>query len=292
MAEFIHPLIQKIQEKRPVMTPKARTLSDRVLASPRKVVFMTIRELAEYCGVSEATVVRFTSQLDFKGYSDFQQALRDIVDTEMTLLERLDLSDLMVPGGKLFSRLVHQEIDNLKQLHESLDLSAADRVVDLMLQSPQIYVIGSRLSYTVAYYLGWSLSTVRSGIQIFKGSDDTTLDWLTIAPENTLAVILATSRYPNDLLTTAKAVRRQGKTLVSISDSAGCPVNQFAQETLIAPSRHIPFIGSPAALVCLVSFLTQQLASKLGDDLKAHQTTLEKSYVENDLFFNLYFEKS
>lgn len=275
-----------------MMTPKARLMCEKILACPRKVVFMTIRELAEYCGVSDATVVRFTSQLEFKGYSDFQQALRDIVDTEMTLLERLDLTDLMIPGGKLFSRVIYHEMDNLKQLHESLDLAAADRVVDLMQNSPQIYVIGSRLSYTFAYYLGWSLSKVRPGIQIFKGSDNTTIDWLTIAPADTLVVLLATSRYPNDLLAIARAVRRQGKTLVSLSDSSGCPVNQFARESLIAPSRYIPFIGSPAAMACLASFLTEQLAARRGEDLKAHQAGLEKAYVENDLFFNLYVEKT
>ena len=41
----------------------------------------------------------------------------------MTLQERLDLTDLMVPGGKLFSKIILEETDNLKQLHRSLDLA-------------------------------------------------------------------------------------------------------------------------------------------------------------------------
>ena len=285
MTEFLHPIMQRIQAQRAKLTPKGRTLCDRIITSPRRVVFMTIRELAEHCAVSEATIVRFVSRLGFKGYSDFQQTLRDVVDAEMTLLERLDLTNLTAPDGKLFGRLIFEEMDNLKLLHESLDLAAAERVVDLLWEKSPVYVIGSRLSYTFAYYLGWSLTKIRSEVRIFKGSDNTTMDWLTIAPARSLVVLLATSRYPNDLIKTAKAVRRLGHTLVAITDSASCPIIQFADESLIAPSRHIPFIGSPSAISCLINFLTHQLASRLGEDLKNHQTRLERCYLENDLLF-------
>ena len=237
MADFIHPVMQKIIERRSQLTPKGRALSDLIVANLRKVVFMTIRELAEYCGVSEATVVRFTSRLGFSGYNDFQQSLRDMVDVQLTLLERLDFTNLTSPDGNPFGRVVFEEIDNLRQLHESLDLAATERVVGLLHESPQIYVIGSRLSYTFAYYMGWSLSKIRPGIQILKSSDNTTLDWLTIAPRESLVVALATSRYPNDLIRSARTVRRQGKTLVVIADSASCPLVPFANEHLSAPSR-------------------------------------------------------
>ena len=71
------------------LTPKSRIIGDYVKENPRKVVFMTVAELAKACEVSEATVVRFVGQLGYDGYSDFQQSLREFVDTEMTLLDRV-----------------------------------------------------------------------------------------------------------------------------------------------------------------------------------------------------------
>jgi DNA-binding MurR/RpiR family transcriptional regulator len=41
-----------------------------------------------------------------------------------------------------------------------------DRIVVQLEESPAIYLIGSRVSYTFAYYLGWSLTKVRRGINI------------------------------------------------------------------------------------------------------------------------------
>ena len=90
------------------LTPKSRIIGDYVQANPRKVVFMTVAELAKACEVSEATVVRFVGQLGYEGYSDFQQSLREFVDTEMTLLDRVDLKDMLEIGIPFIAQLSHE----------------------------------------------------------------------------------------------------------------------------------------------------------------------------------------
>ncbi|MBW2097031.1 MAG: MurR/RpiR family transcriptional regulator, partial [Deltaproteobacteria bacterium] len=118
----MHPLMDTITRNLDVLTPKARVLGEYILSQPRKAVFMTIKELAEACEVSEATVVRFVAGIGYDRYSDFQQALRDFVDTDLTLLDRLDISDMKAPSALRFRRTISDEIDNLQQLYSSLDV--------------------------------------------------------------------------------------------------------------------------------------------------------------------------
>lgn len=283
----VHLLMKKIFEHHSSLTPKGQILGDYILKNPRKVVFMTTRELAAACQVSEATVVRFVSQLGYEGYGEFLQTLRDLVDTELTLLDRVDLSDMNGPEAERFRRVVFEEIDNLKQLYTKTDVGVINKVVDYLQKSTNIYVIGSRVSYTFAYYMGWSLTKVRQGIRILKGSDSTTIDWLTIAPPDSFVVIIANSRYPNELIKVGKLVRRLGKTLLVIADSSLCPLIQFAHMTLIAPSQHFPLIGSPTPISCLINYLVIELTSRDGKELKEHQAKLERSYRENDILFSL-----
>ncbi|MCB2145485.1 MAG: MurR/RpiR family transcriptional regulator [Deltaproteobacteria bacterium] len=283
----LHPLIEKISESIGGLTPKGRILGEYITSQPRKAVFMTTKELAEACEVSEATVVRFVSGIGYDRYSDFQQALRDFVDTELTLLDRLDIADMKAPGAVRFRRTVAEEIDNLQQLYNALDVEVMEAVVEVLDRRAPIYVIGSRLSYTLAYYMGWAMTKVRENIRIMKGSDRTTIDWLTIAPADSVVVIVATSRYPNELIRLGKLVKRLGQTLVVITDSASCPVLQFADHHLIAASKHIPYLGSPTPLSCLINYLVHELASRQGDALKDHQAKLEQSYWENDVLFNM-----
>lgn len=283
----LHPLIDRISAGLDGLTPKGRILGRYVIAEPRKAVFMTTKELAEACEVSEATVVRFVSGIGYDRYSDFQQALRDFVDTELTLLDRLDIADMQAPGAVRFRRTVAEEIDNLQRLYNTLDVETMQTVVDVLNRRVPVHVIGSRLSFSMAYYMGWAMTKVRDNIRILKGSDRTAIDWLTIAPTDSVTVIVATSRYPNELIRLGKLVRRLAHTLVVITDSTACPVLQFADHQLIAASKHIPYLGSPTPMSCLINFLVHELASRQGEALKAHQARLEQSYWENDVLFNV-----
>jgi DNA-binding MurR/RpiR family transcriptional regulator len=282
-----HPTIKGIVEQHQSLTPKARILSNYILENPRKAVFMTTKELAETCGVSEATVVRFVSQLGYEGYGAFQQALRDYVDTELTLLDRTDISGLKGPGTDRLSRVVFEEMDNLKQFYETVDMDTLNKVVDYLAADTTVYIVGSRLSYTFAYYLGWSLTKIRQDVRIVKGSDSTAIDWLTIAAPESLVIIIATTRYPNELIRLGKMVRRLGHTLLVIADSPLCPLNHFAHLSLVAPSKNIPFIGNPTTISCIINYIVLELASRDGAPLKTHQERLEQAYRENDILFNL-----
>jgi len=285
--EQSNAILESILQLRNQLTPKGKLLGDYIVGFSRKVVFMTTRELAKSCNVSESTVVRFVSRLGYGTYSQFQQVLRDYVDTESTLLERLDMTDPQAPESERFRRIIYQEMDNLKQLLKTLDMEIFDRVIIMLKNSPDIYVIGSRISYAYAYYLGWSLTRIRKNIRILKGSDTTTLDWLGMADPESVVVIMATSRYPNELIKTAKYAMRLGIKIVLITDSAKCPLIQFSHESVIAPSRYIPFTGSPMAISCLINFISFELANLVGNDVKEHQKKVEQNYLENDIFFNL-----
>ena len=282
-----HPLMKQIIHSRSSLTPKGRVLADYVLENPRKVVFMTTKELAWACAISESTVVRFVNQLGYSGYGEFLQALRDFVDTELTLLERVDISNLKAPGSQRLHKLISEEIENLKQLYETIDTETIEKVVNLLQESNSIYVIGSRLSYTLAYYTGWSLLKVRQGIQILKGSDSTTLDWLTTAPKNSFIIMLSTSRFPNELIRVAKWARRQGHSLLVITDSPLCPLLQFASLQLITQVKNIPIHGSPVTHSCLINYIVQELLSRGGEEIRQHQRKLEKMYRENDILFHM-----
>ena len=122
------------------------------------------------------------------------KALRDFVDTDLTLLDRKHLSGLKGPDADRLHRVVLEETDNLQYFYEIADMEALGAAVSAMKESEHIYVVGSRLSYTFAYYLGWSLTKIRQNVRILKVSDSTAIDWLTI-PQEKLRTVTAGAVY-------------------------------------------------------------------------------------------------
>ena len=287
MNDALHPVITDITNKLDSLTPKSQTLGNYIMQNPSKVVFMTTKALAETCEVSEATVVRFVASIGYHGYSEFQQALKDFVNTGMSLPERVNMKDIKEPGLDRLHRGILEELNNLKYMYETIDVEKMNQFVEYLNERENVFVTGSRLSYTFAYYLGWSLTKIRKGIHILKGSDSTVIDFLTNAPENSLVILTAATRYPNELIKLSKLVRRLGHTLLVLTDSSISPVIQFANLSLVVPSRSIPFIGNVSNMLCVIQYIVQELASRKGESLQKHQEQLEQVYLENDILFNL-----
>lgn len=274
-------------ELRPKLTPKSRLLADFVAQNPRRAVFMRIRDLAREVGVSVSSVVRFVNQLGFTGYGEFLQALRDQLDTGLTLMDRVELRGLGSAGEGGIKHVILEDIRELQRLYEGLDQQELKEVAEAIWQAPWVYVMGARLSYSYAHNLGWCLSRLRPGIQILAGSDQAALDWLTLAPEDSLVVMVATSRYPNVMLRAARMLRSQNRPIVALVDSRLCPLIQFAEKSLVAPSRSIPVMSCSATMASLINCLVMTIIENHGDQIRQHQEKVENFYRENDIFFNL-----
>ncbi|WP_022666687.1 MurR/RpiR family transcriptional regulator [Desulfospira joergensenii] len=266
---------------------KGKLLAEFVLASPDKAVFMTTRQLGAAVGVSEATVVRFVRQLGFESYAKFISSIRDLIDRKFTLMERERMSH-PVSGSedRELDRLINQDIADIKAMHKRVDRDQIKTISRILKDAPAVYVMGARLSFSTAHYMGWTMAKIREHVHILNGSDRTSMDQMVLAPEGTVVVIIATSRYPNELIRMGKIARRQKFSQILITDTLSCPLAPLSDQVLIAPLTTVPFLGNPASLVCLIHYLLNCLAAEMGENLKTHQEKLEQAYRENDIWFN------
>lgn len=279
-------LPDRLEQNRDSFTPKNRALAEYVMQHPREAVFMRTRELAAACQVSDATVIRFVHHLGYRGYPEFIQALRDLLDSQFTMMDRVDLISRGALGDNLYHEVISQEIENLRDLYSSLDSQSLDQVAKRLIDAPRIDIIGARLSYTYAYYLGWSLGKLRTRVRSHDGCNSWTIDHVSQMPRDGLVVMVATSRYPNVLLHLARLCHRLERELILIADSGDCPLTRYANQVLIAPFKRFPLYNSPSTLAALINCLIVGMVTKMGKDLREHQQMLERMYRENNIFSN------
>ena len=57
------------------LTGAEKKVADYVVSHEKQTQYMSISELAEECGVAEATISRFCRRMGYKGYSAFKLAV-------------------------------------------------------------------------------------------------------------------------------------------------------------------------------------------------------------------------
>lgn len=78
-------VLQLIEESYKTFSKGQRYIANYICSNYDKAVDMTAARLGKIVGVSESTVVRFATELGFKGYPQFQKAVGRACEAEIEL---------------------------------------------------------------------------------------------------------------------------------------------------------------------------------------------------------------
>ena len=197
-----------------------RRIADFVSEHYDRAVSMTAARLGQTVGVSESTVVRFAIELGYKGFPQFQKALKELVKKRLSSVQRMSLAyDKLSADENLVSAVIQDDIRNLNATIRMVDTEAFEKAVDLIDHARKIYVVGGRscgmLASFLAYYLNYILDQVH-----LVSSDSLTesLEEIYRIGEEDVVVAISFPRYSlKTQQTVAFAKNRQAK-IIAITD--------------------------------------------------------------------------
>ena len=117
-------LLLRIDEKYAKLSKGQKRLADYVRENYDKAVFLTASKLGEVVGVSESTVVRFATQLGYRGYPGFQKALEELVRTRLNSIQRMEVTYGRISQGEILTSVLHSDIEKIKLTMEAIDHEA------------------------------------------------------------------------------------------------------------------------------------------------------------------------
>ena len=123
-----------------------RKVADYVLGRHDQVQFMSITQLAEECGIAEATVSRFCRSLKLKGFNAFKI---ELAKHSVGAPSRVQSQPENSLGGRT-AEVARLAVDAVNHTVELVDQSQILRAVELFEKSPHVMCIGSGGSMILA----------------------------------------------------------------------------------------------------------------------------------------------
>ncbi|GAB6991488.1 MurR/RpiR family transcriptional regulator [Paenibacillus pini] len=148
------PLLYALAKDKDKLSHQERRIADYILLAPAEVIHMGIKDLAEHCGTSPATVTRFCKVFHLKGYPDLKVKLSaEIAHTDMQ--ERnLTASYQDIVAGNPLSKIVEaMEANHLASIRDTTSLLNMDtlaRAIQLLCSAQRIDLYGVATSSIVA----------------------------------------------------------------------------------------------------------------------------------------------
>ena len=275
--------VRRIRER--ARSPKQRAIGWYLTRHYRTAASQTAAEVAAGVRTSEATVIRFATQLGYTGYPELKQHLHRMVREDLTSLELL-ARPLRADGQQrdTMTSVVQAEMQHLQSLAERTSREDVTRLVKGLLSAQRVYVVGHRASGPLGEFLGYTLGKVHEDVVTITAGGSGADDAFRTVPTGAWLIGIAFPRYPRETLNLMAFAREEGVTVAAITDSLLSPAARHADLVLAVESDPVSFVDAHCAPQALIATLLVEYGVRARKRTEAGLRRFERLAVRHSIF--------
>ena len=252
----MNELIGRIEAKYEKMSKGQKRLAEYVKENYDKAVFLTAARLGEIVGVSESTVVRFATQLGYRGYPEFQKALEELVRNKLNSIQRMEVTYGRITQSEILETVLQSDIEKIKMTLSAIDHKAFNWAIDTLLEAKRIYVVGIRSCAPLASFMGFYLNLVCDNvITVNTNSSSEIFEQIIRIGEGDVIIGISFPRYSMRTLKALEFASNRKAKVITLTDSIHSPMNQYSSCNLIARSDMASIVDSLVAPLSVINAL-------------------------------------
>ena len=227
-------VFREIEEKFPSFSKGKQQIASYILENPNEAPFQTAAQIGKAVRISESTVVRFASDLGYKGFPDFQKSLQK----EMKSLLKKESSSMQTTDSTGFTGNFHGK-----------EISVPENAVELLARSQRLYVLGTSMgSLLIPYCIYAGEQALDMVIPLSIDSKERLFTGISsIAPGDTV-LALALGKASHTFRFALSQCRQLGAQILQLTDSSK------DEDSLTIPvsevgNRNIPDLSGSLAIL-------------------------------------------
>jgi DNA-binding MurR/RpiR family transcriptional regulator len=237
-------VLVRIRALLPSLRPAEQRVAEAVLADAVGTVELSISRLAEQCGTSVTTVMRFCRAVGFGGFPEFRLALAR--ETSREAAETAEGVHLSSDIGRtdsledLVAKITFSDARAVEDTAANLDLGALRAAIDMVSAARRIDVYGVGASAFVAQDLQQKLH--RIGLTAFVWADPhAALTSAALLDHNCVAIAISHTGTTTDTVDVLRLARSSGARAIAITNHHPSPLTEYADAVLTTAARETTF---------------------------------------------------
>lgn len=283
-------ITSKLLENIPGYSKALSRSAKYIVDHPAEFGVRTIRDSASRIGVSSNTFVRLANALGFDSFDDlrapFREALliSEIATEDEGWLHRLGQGSGLAQVQAAASANL---IGNVSKTLRDLDTETLERVVKRLFGAKQVFVVGTRASYSLAYYFHYVGRMLLPRMSLIPQLMNPAIDDLVFADEADVMIAFTVEPYSRDTIRTCEFARKRGMGLILVSDSQVSAPKLHPEELLVASTLSTHHFTSYMGMIAVVETLLATLFAHGGAEAKARVSAFEQLRDETDAYWHV-----
>lgn len=277
-------LLLDIQLSYNQFTKTEKKIADFITHNTSDALFMSITDLAEACGVADASVHRFCRTMGVKGYQEFKMKLSLSISPDSNQNGEKTEKDLQTDSlESSLENILENHISALRETKMLIKKEELEKTLSMMEKAKNIYFFG----------IGDSLLTAREArnkfLRIVKKVnciDDPHMQAMTASMlgEDDLLVIISYSGATKDNVYVAKIAKKAGAKVVGITRFIKSPLTSYTDTLLVCGSNEGPFdggsMGAKLSQLYIIDVLFQEYYRRNKEESKENNRKTSTAVVD------------
>jgi DNA-binding MurR/RpiR family transcriptional regulator len=273
-----------VKEKFTQLSAGQKKVATYLIGNLDKATYQTAYQIGREAEVSETTVIRFSYALGFEGFSKLQSRIQkqQIQQNKMSTTTR-EVINHSKEEKDTFTKVIEKEIHILGHLLNPMSVKNIWRTVDTLIEADQILIAGHGISHVAAHWFSHALGSIRGNVSLCSLTGDF-FEKFSNLTEKSVVVVFSFPRYAKETLKIAECTRKQGISLISVTDRLLSPVGRISTITLTTEENVETGMNSIASVISLLDLVIAGIYEKDKKRIQIHQQKLEKLYSNYEVF--------
>jgi DNA-binding MurR/RpiR family transcriptional regulator len=213
-------VVELIRENFEELTQTERRLANVLLENYPLSCLGSITATAEMAQVSTPTVLRMVKKIGFKGFPDFQTAVRGELEEKISSpIAKFNRWSESASNEHVLNKFADAVMDNLKQSLMQIDPSMFDEVVDILTdQNRTLHVVGGRITRALSDYFFTHMQVARTNVTSVASNSNTWPHYVLNMKKGDILVAFDVRRYEHNILNLTRLARERGVKVVLFTD--------------------------------------------------------------------------
>jgi len=280
-----YDISKRIMNAFPSFSKGQKKIANAILNDYDKVAYMTAARLGNLVGVSESTVVRFSSELGYEGYSELQRAIQELVKSNLTPNQRIAVTKSRLGKKDIIENVMESDISKIRYTLENLNRDAFYASVNSILNAKTIYIMGARSTEPVARLLYYNLSLIFDNVKFVNPTSSAEVfEQMFSISENDLLIAFSFPRYSSKMVNAVKYARSKNSEVIVLTDSEVSPLAEYATHLLTAQSDMASFMDTLVAPVSIINAIIVEITRQKEKEITERFDTLEHIWDEYEVY--------
>lgn len=277
-------ILEQISKNISNLSKKQKVVAKYILENWKNIPHQSSVEIAKNLEISQSSVIRTTKTLGFNSFPELQNALRLIIQRQLSFVDRLEQAEIVNPNIETTLLKIRQLQEmNLRQTINDSNPEHIRQTIEYIVNARKVYVVGMRSSATLVHYLGFNLNMMTKKIKQIT-NDYSLLEDIRSLDKQDLLIAISFPRYTQLTKTAVYLAKEQQCPIVAITDCLSSPIAKPADIVLLAASKSLYFNQSLSAAMALCDILLTQLTTDYHQHYRQGMEELEKDYERLNIF--------